>query len=141
MSEEETTMSDLDPPGADHTLVRYFALLDERDVDALVAMFAPDGMMITPGGTGGRPLVGPHALREFFVRIGPARALHQVTRAAETGAVSLAEGVARPLEPGPPVYFLASAQLDGDGLITRWTSLVWPQLTDRQERALINGTA
>lgn len=121
-------------------LHRYFALLDARDIDALVDMFTPDGMMITPGGTGGEPLVGHDALRGFFTRIGPARAGHEVTRAAETGPVALAEGVSRPHDPGPPVYFLASAHLDGDGLIIRWTSLVWPQLTDEQERVLVHGT-
>jgi hypothetical protein len=134
-------MSDLDEPGTDNTLVRYFALLDARDIDGLVAMFAPDGMMITSGGTGGRPLAGRDGLREFFGRIGPALATHEVTRSAETGAISLAEGVSRPVEPGPaPTYFLASAQLGGDGLITRWTSLVWTQLTDEQEQALVHGT-
>lgn len=121
-------------------LTRYFALLDERDVRALVAMFAPDGIMITPGGTGGVPLVGRRALTEFFTTIGPATATHEVTRAAETSTVSLAEGISRPLAAGPGVYFLASAQLDGTGQITRWTSLGWPQLTDTQERALVSGT-
>jgi ketosteroid isomerase-like protein len=115
-------------------LERYFALLDARDVDGLVAMFAPDGVMITPGGTGGRPLAGHQALRAFFAGLPPPAATHRVTRAAESDGVSLAEGVARAV---PPVYFLASARLDGDGLITRWTSLVWPGLDGEQEQALV----
>jgi hypothetical protein len=125
-------------PGPDHTLVRYFALLDARDIDGLVAMFAPTGIMITTAGTGGRPLCGRSDLRDFFVGVGPAVAHHVVTEAAESPTVSLAEGLSRPLQSGPTRFFLASALLDNSSLIRRFTTLVWDQLTAEQERAIVH---
>jgi hypothetical protein len=123
--------------GTDHTLVRYFALLDARDIDGLVAMFEPTAIMITTAGTVGRPLRGRDNLRSFFLRAGPAQAHHVVTEGAESSRVSLAEGLSRPLESGPTRFFLASALLDDSGLITRFTTLVWDQLTAEQELAIV----
>jgi hypothetical protein len=127
--------------GGDTVLVRYFALLDRRRTDELVEMFAPDGVMITKGGTGGEPLCGQEALGEFFRGRGPATACHVVTQSAQTGSSCMAEGLVRPLEAGgESKFFLASALLDGDGLILRYTTLVWTDLNERQERALLRSS-
>jgi hypothetical protein len=124
--------------GPQNILVRYFALLDARDIYGLVSMFAPSALMITTAGTGGRPLRGRDALRGFFVSAGPALARHRITQSAENSRVSLAEGLSLPVESGPTRFFLASALLDDSGLITRFTTLVWDQLTAEQEKAIVH---
>lgn len=126
-------------PGPEHTLVRYFALLDARDIDGLLALFAPTGTLISPG-TNGLPLGGA-GLKEFFQGLPPAAAHHVINTGAQNGGVSLAEGLSRPLQPGPARFFLASALLDDNGLITRFTTLVGDQLSDEQERAIVPSSA
>jgi hypothetical protein len=100
-------------------------------------MFAPDGVMITKGGTGGTPIQGHDALRSFFADRGPAVSRHMVTGAAESPGHSLAEGLVRPIEAGETKYFLASALVDDAGRITRYTTLVWTDLSPDQESALL----
>jgi hypothetical protein len=123
------------PP--DHILVRYFRALDSRATDELVAMFAPDGLMITKGGTAGQAVQGHEGLREFYVGRGPATSQHIVTNAAQTERVSLAEGLVRPLGSGEVKFFLASALLGRSNLITRYTTLVWADITPAHEDALL----
>jgi hypothetical protein len=127
------------PP--DHVLVRYFHALDNRSTDELVAMFAPDGLMITRGGTAGEAIQGHEALREFYLGRGPATSRHIVTNAAQTDRVSLAEGLVRPLGSGEVKFFLASALLGSSDLITRYTTLVWPDITPAHEDALLRSSA
>jgi hypothetical protein len=115
-------------------LVRYFELLDARDTGGLVALFAATGTLVAPG-TGGLPMVGAE-LGAFFHGVGPVRARHIVLHEAQNSRVSYVEGFSRPVESGPPRYFLASALLDGKRLITRLTILVGDPLTDEQERAI-----
>jgi hypothetical protein len=121
----------------DHLLVRYFALLDQRATDDLVPMFATDGIMITKGGTGGIAIKGHDALRSFFGDRGPAVSRHIVTGAAESPGHSLAEGLVRPIESGESKFFLASALVDDAGRITRYTTLVWTDLSSDQESTLL----
>jgi hypothetical protein len=125
---------------ADHLLVRYFSLLDNRATEDLVSMFAPDGIMITKGGTGGAALQGTDALRSFFAGRGPAVSRHIVTGAAQSPGHSLAEGLVRPIEAGETKFFLASALVDDAGRITRYTTLVWTDLSSDQELALLRQT-
>ena len=126
---------------AEHLLVRYFDLLDHRVTERLVVMFAPDGVMITRGGTGGEPLRGHEALRSFFASRGPATGRHVVTGTAEGPGHRLAEGLVRPIGSGETKFFLASALVDGAGRITRYTTLVWPDLSPEQEGALVGPSA
>jgi len=55
--------------------------------------------------------------------------------------VSLAEGIVFPRDAdGEQKFFIASASLDDDGRITRYTTLVWPDITAEQATFLV-GTA
>jgi SnoaL-like protein len=119
-------------------LTRYFQLLDSREVDDLVEMYAEDGVMITKGGTDGRAIVGKPALREFYADRGPSVNFHTITSAAESPSGSFAEGLVAPREgDGETKFFIATASLDGDGKITRYTTLVWPTLTREQVKHLV----
>jgi hypothetical protein len=118
-------------------LERYFELLDQRRTDELLAMFDAGGVMITQGGTKGVPLKGQDALRGFYASRGPAVARHVVTSAVENENSCFAEGLVRPLEPGETKFFLASARLDGEGRILRYTTLVWTAVSEEQEEALV----
>jgi SnoaL-like domain len=121
----------------DHLLVRYFALLDRRATDELVLMFAPDGVMITKGGTGGAAVQGHDALRTFFTGRGAATSRHVVTGGAEAPGHSFAEGLVRPLESGETKFFITSALVDDAGRIARYTTLVWTDLSVEQEFGLL----
>ena len=118
-------------------LERYFALLDARKSDELVEMFAESGCMITRGGTGGEPVRGRPALGAFYAGRGPAVSRHVITNVVQSPAICMAEGVVKPLAEGETKYFIASATVDDDGLITRYTTLVWNELTEEQERNLV----
>jgi hypothetical protein len=118
-------------------LLHYFELLDHRRVDDLVEMFALDGTMITKGGTGGTAVQGHVALRDFFMSRGPATSQHILTSAAQTAGNCFAEGIVRPLDAGEIKYFLASALLNDANLIVRYTTLVWTDIDQLQEHALV----
>ena len=119
-------------------LSRYFQLLDSREIDDLVEMYAEDGVMITKGGTDGRAIVGKPALREFYAGRGPSTNRHSITSAAESASGSFAEGLVVAREgDGETKFFIATANLDGDGKITRYTTLVWPALTQEQAKHLV----
>jgi hypothetical protein len=96
--------------------------------------------MITKGGTGGTALKGTEAIRSFFAERGPAISRHIVTGAAESPGHSLAEGLVRPIGSGETKFFLASALVDNAGRITRYTTLVWTELSSDQELALLRQT-
>jgi hypothetical protein len=114
-------------------------LLDARDTDGLLALFAPGGALVSPG-TGGLPLGGA-GLKKFFSGLGPVLAQHVVTAGAQSAGVSLAEGFSRPSQSASPRFLIASALLDGAGLITRITMLVSEPLDPDRERALMPGSA
>jgi SnoaL-like domain len=113
-------------------LGRYFALLDDRRVDELVKLFAEDGVMITRGGTEGRAVQGRSDLRDYYLGRGPSTVTHVVTASSESPQVSLAEGIVYPRGDGEQKFFMASASLDRHGRITRYTTLVWPGITEEQ---------
>ena len=100
-------------------------------------MFAPQGVMITKGGTEGRAVVGTDALRAFYAARGPATATHVVTTEAEGAGGTFAEGLVKSHDGARPKYFIASATTDADGLILRYTTLVWDALEDDQVSALV----
>lgn len=118
-------------------LGRYFALLDDRIVDALVALFADDGVMITRGGTEGKAVQGKSDLREYYLGRGPSTVTHVITASSQSADVSLAEGIVYPRGEGEQKFFIASASLDAHGRITRYTTLVWPGITDEQAGFLV----
>ena len=113
-------------------LGRYFALLDDRRVDELLELFAEDGVMITRGGTEGRAVQGRSDLRDYYLGRGPSTVTHVVTASSESPQVSLAEGIVYPRGDGEQKFFMASASLDRHGCITRYTTLVWPGITEEQ---------
>jgi hypothetical protein len=124
--------------GAEGVLTRYFRLLDARDVDGVLHLWNPAGVMITRGGTGGEAVVGLDALRAFYRGRGPATARHTVTSTAAGDGACFAEGVVEPLTGDRPVkFFLASALLDGAGRIARYTTLVWADVDPGQRDHLV----
>jgi SnoaL-like domain len=118
-------------------LGRYFALLDDRRVDDLVELFAEDGVMITRGGTAGKAVQGRSDLRKYYSGRGPSTVTHAITASSQSGEVSLAEGIVHPRGDGEQKFFIASASLDRNGRITRYTTLVWPGITDEQAGFLV----
>jgi hypothetical protein len=118
-------------------LGRYFALLDDRRVDELVDLFAEDGVMITRGGTDGKAVQGKSDLREYYLGRGPSTVTHVITASSQSPHVSLAEGIVYPRGEGEQKFFIASASLDTHGRVTRYTTLVWPGITDKQAGFLV----
>jgi hypothetical protein len=118
-------------------LGRYFELLDDRRVDDLVELFAEDGVMITRGGTEGKAVQGRSDLRKYYSGRGPSTVTHAITASSQSGEVSLAEGIVHPRGDGEQKFFIASASLDRHGRITRYTTLVWPGITDEQSGFLV----
>lgn len=118
-------------------LHRYFRLLDSRLIDELLDLFAPDGGMITRGGTDGSFVSGRDDLRRFYEARGPAAATHKIVNEAAGDFVSFAEGLVWPHDETAPKFFIASAILSAAGLIERYTTLVWPELNDDHVAALL----
>ena len=118
-------------------LGRYFELLDDRRVDDLVELFAEDGVMITRGGTEGKAVQGRSDLRNYYLGRGPSTVTHVITASSQSAEVSLAEGIVHPRDDGERKFFIASASLDGHGRIIRYTTLVWPGISDEQARFLV----
>jgi hypothetical protein len=89
-------------------------------------------VMITRGGTEGRAVQGRSDLRDYYLGRGPSTVTHVVTASSESPQVSLAEGIVYPRGDGEQKFFMASASLDRHGRITRYTTLVWPGITEEQ---------
>jgi SnoaL-like domain len=122
-------------------LARYFELLDARCTDELVLLFAPGGIMITRGGTAGEVVRGHEKLRDYYAGRGPSTVRHMITASSQSDLACFAEGLVKPRdEAGETKFFLASASLDEQRLITRYTTLVWPGITGDQASALTGRT-
>ena len=122
-------------------LARYFELLDERRIEELVLLFAPDGVMITRGGTDGQAIAGHGQLRDYYAGRGPSAVRHAITAASQSERGCFAEGLVKPRDGhGETKFFLASASLDDQRRITRYTTLVWPGLTADQALTLTGRT-
>jgi hypothetical protein len=122
-------------------LARYFELLDARCIDELVLLFAPDGIMITRGGTVGEVVQGREKLRDYYASRGPSTVRHTITAASQSDLACFAEGLVKPRDgAGETKFFLASASLGEQRRIARYTTLVWPGITGDQALALTGRT-
>jgi SnoaL-like domain len=118
-------------------LARYFELLDARCTDELVLLFAPDGIMITRGGTAGEVVQGHRRLHDYYAGRGPSTVRHTITAASQSDCACFAEGLVKPRDgAGDIKFFLASAALDEQRRIKRYTTLVWPGITGDQALSL-----
>jgi hypothetical protein len=122
-------------------LARYFELLDARCIDELVPLFAPDGIMITRGGTAGEIVQGHERLRDYYAGRGPSAVRHTITATSQSDFACFAEGLVKPRDgAGEIKFFLASASLDEQRRIARYTTLVWPGITSDQALSLTGRT-
>lgn len=128
-----TLMTDPLPP----SLATYYAALDDGRMTDAAAAFAPDACFAGPAPavieTDPRVLsVGRAAIRARFEGRGPRTDVHDILVCVHDARSCLLEGVSRDGTDGTALAsFVASAQLDGAGLVTRYlafatTSVIAP---------------
>jgi hypothetical protein len=120
----------------DSPLLRYFAAVDASDFPKVVSLFAPASVYIRPRTPvpGEPPLTtmelirGREALQAFFDGRGPMPIRHAIRVSVVEGHRCFVEGDAT--VDGHPdlrdIVFMATADFDDDGLITRYLAVPMP---------------
>jgi hypothetical protein len=95
---------------------RYFAAMRARDVEALMALFAEDAVMVLPDG---RELAGSAAIRAMYDYLVASGAPSPTPTAAIAGTDGVAVEIEARLVDGSTRQTANFFHLDGDGLIRR----------------------
>jgi ketosteroid isomerase-like protein len=137
------------------SLVRYFARLDEGDLDACIECFADDAVYSRPGAavpsdaSGQRPLItlhGKRAIADYLhelraadeaAGVAPGAEPHTLTVCVRSGRFTFAEGHVPTGPQGGTSTFLALAEHDDDGRIARYVAMAMlnPELDEQPTRA------
>jgi hypothetical protein len=104
-------------------LVAFFELLDERRADELAALLADDVVWLARSGTH----EGRDSVRAHVAGLGQPTGRHVVTAEADQEMTCFVSGQVEPFSSAnPPAVFLATAQVDSQGLLTRIVTMTLP---------------
>jgi uncharacterized protein (TIGR02246 family) len=98
---------------------RYFAAMTSQDLEALLALFTEDGVIVWPDG---RAIEGKPAIREIYARLFQSPANNPVPAALMIGPESFSVAVASSFDSGETRRTLNVFRLGADGLIARMDS-------------------
>ncbi|MDX2355895.1 nuclear transport factor 2 family protein [Dietzia sp. PP-33] len=121
-------MTAADSTLSESTLVTYYSLVDSGELDAGIALLAPDvSFAILLPGTAVRG-TDRDGVRRYLEGRGPVDRRHVPTHATRTGELEFVYGAV--VEDGVTItgHFLASARIDDDGLITGYQVAFDPEL-------------
>lgn len=121
-------MTAADSTLSESTLVTYYSLVDSGDLDAGLALLAPDvsfAILLPATSVRGTDRAG---VRRYLEGRGPVDRRHVPTHATRTGELEFVYGAV--VEDGATItgHFLASARIDDDGLITGYQVAFDPEL-------------
>lgn len=125
-------MSSAAPDGPAETSIvrRYFAAMDSGDLDAALSFFSDDAIYIrskiaapdAPKAEGVEEMSGRDAIAAFFALRGKRKTLHAIELEAKVDGHTWLEGRSTAGD-NPSRYFLCHAQINDDGLISRFLAI------------------
>lgn len=108
-------------------IIQYFARLDEGEAEKAAAVFSEDAVYIRQAmDAAGIPsselqvIRGRSQIHSYFEERGHRPYTHEIRNHASQGGVEFAEGCVNGGDAGPRIVFIATASIDGDGLISRY---------------------